>query len=225
MGGCREADAGNSNGVPVVHSHSHACADCTANDGAPTQGDVRLIALDDILPTQTCDTVHFGGVEFFNDGQWGRVCSGRFGGNNEDFTIDAKVVCKQLGFPFGSLYDAEEVANSTGNPAGSDYVDYSAPGELVWATDVLCTGKEERLDECFFPEDFGDARNNDYSSAPDVGGIRAAGCRRRDGSMLGVVCRQFEIEGVLRLHTHTAEPPLLRTTAAHSFMASLPYVR
>ena len=177
---------------------SHGCAGCSPNNKAPAQGDVRLIALDDILPTQPCDAVHFGGVEIFNNGQWGRICSDRSGRSNRDFTIDANVVCKQLGFPFGTLYDAAEVLDSIGEPAGTDYIDVSAPGELVWATDVLCTGKEERLDECFFPEDFEDARLGDY--APEVEGIRRASCRRQDGSVLGVVCRRFEIEGVQRQH-------------------------
>ena len=170
-------------------------AGCAGDGSEPAQGDVRLVDLDDITAnTQPCDAVHFGGVEVFNDGQWGRVCAGRFGGDTEDFSIDAKVVCKQLSFPFGTIYDVNEVTNSTGTPVGSDYSDYSAPGEIVWATDVLCTGKEERLDECFFPEDFGDARN-DYSGPPVSAGIRRSSCRRQDGSVLGVVCRQFEIEG------------------------------
>ena len=179
-------------------------AGCTGDDSAPAQGDIRLIDLDDITAnTQPCDAVHFGGVEIFNDGQWGRICAE--GSDTVDFSIDAKVICKQLGFPFGTLYDVTEVANSTGPPAGSDYVDYVAPGEVVWATDVLCTGKEERLDECFFPEDFGDAYEQGLAS------VQGISCRRQDGDVLGVVCRQFEIEGgpLLGLFLH-AKPSFMQ---------------
>ena len=70
---------------------------------------------------------------------------------------------------------------------------FGCAGNIVWATEVQCTGLEERLDQCFFPEEFGDARP-DYSG--DSGpGIRGAECAERDGRTLAVVCRQFEIEG------------------------------
>eukprot|EP00892_Ulva_mutabilis_P005580 jgi/Ulvmu1/3394/UM016_0010.1 len=165
---------------------------CSADAAEPAQGDVRLVETTGITSgTQPCDAVHFGAVEIFNAGQWGRICSGRFSGF-PDFTIDANVVCRQLGFPFGSLYDLEDVRNSTGEIVGADYEDYSAPAELVWATDVLCTGKEERLDECFFPEDFGNRRASDYGPQVEAG-IQRAACRRKDGNQLGVVCRKFEI--------------------------------
>ena len=172
-------------------------AGCTSDDSPPTQGDIRLVDLDDITAnTQPCDAVHFGGVEIFNDDRYGRVCTGRFGGGDTaDFTIDAQVACRQLGFPFGGLYVADEPRNSTGRVAGADYDDYSESGELVWATDVLCTGVEERLDECFFPEEFGDRA----AFAPAGAGVSGASCRRRDGLVLGVVCRQFEIEGAPRV--------------------------
>lgn len=163
--------------------------------GSPAQGDVRLVPLTSITSdTAPCDVVHFGSVEIFNDGRWGRIC----GGDNEDFTLGAQVVCRQLGFPFGSLYDATEVYDSNGNTIGTDYEDYSEPGEIVFATEVVCTGKEARLDECFFPEAFGAAPRVSREEDQAVeAGIRQGRCARNDGSARGVVCRQFEIEGVV----------------------------
>lgn len=39
-----------------------------------------------------------------------------------------------------------------------DYFDYSG-GATVWANRVSCTGKEAKLGDCFFPENFGDLTN------------------------------------------------------------------
>eukprot|EP00892_Ulva_mutabilis_P004967 jgi/Ulvmu1/2842/UM144_0007.1 len=146
--------------------------------------------------TQPCDDAHFGAVEFFNEGQWGRLCSG-FGDSSP---VDAKVICRQLGFPFSSLIDVQEVRSNNGRPF-SDYGEYGEPGELVWATDLQCTGKEERLTDCFFPEAFGDNTRPPPPSfpgappaPPPAPGIPNADCSRRDGSTLAVACRRFEIE-------------------------------
>lgn len=195
-------------------------AGCTVEGTAPSQGDVRLVNLrGNNFTTQSCDEVHFGGVEIFNDGEWGRVCTGF--SERAGFAVDAKVVCRQLGFPFGSLMDVQEA--QLGRGYSVDYSAYDQPVELVWATAVDCTGKEERLDECFLPEDFGAAVEvyayaygfYDYAgqeqdpqgtlspgpAAAQTGprGIPNADCSRRDGDTLAVACRRFEIEGA-RLH-------------------------
>ena len=155
--------------------------------------------------TTACDDVHFGAVEFFNAGRWGSICAPD--SDVATFAIDAAVVCRQLGFPFGSLIDPAETF-------------YEEPGEMegiAWASDVLCTGLEDRLDECFFPENFGD---DQYSNMYDYGfstpelprpvlpqgppdsqrspGLQgfAGSCSGNDGLALSVVCRRFEIEGV-----------------------------
>lgn len=182
--------------LKIPQSDIHWCAGCTTNGSAPAQGDVRLVDLSGIIAqTSPCDAVHFGGVEIFNNGQWGRVCSGRFRGTESDFTIDATVICRQLGFPFGSLMDAEDTEDSSFSIDGVYYDDSNGPGELVWATDVVCTGTEARLDECFFPEDFGAAPIDSDSGPAVLTGVSGAPCGRRDGRVLGVACRQFEIEG------------------------------
>jgi len=97
----------------------------------PAEGDVRLVPLNGTtVATAPCDDVHFGGVELFHEGRWGRICSSPAGGRPEDFTLDALVVCRQLGFPFGTVMDS-------GDKSGVYDVDYYALQEtLVWATEV-----------------------------------------------------------------------------------------
>ena len=160
---------------------------------------MRLVTLSGAAAeTGTCDDVHFGGVEFFNDGEWGRICAGSTD-EFTAFTVDAKVVCRQLGFRFGSLYDvvgSEDISSF----ADTDYgpADPDRPGRLVWATDVECTGLEQRLGECVFPEEFG-ARPGGAGGVGGGGargpGLRNTSCDRRDRSVFGVICRQFEIPG------------------------------
>ena len=108
-------------------------ADCEPNDGGMlVEGDVRLVALPGNSPaTAACDDVHFGRVEIFHDGLWGRIC----GGEEEDFTLDSAVVCRQLGFPFGSVLD-EDRPNAF-ELYRDDYSDYGSISTLpVWATQV-----------------------------------------------------------------------------------------
>eukprot|EP00892_Ulva_mutabilis_P004525 jgi/Ulvmu1/2444/UM135_0004.1 len=193
---------------------------CVVPAAEPTDGDVRLVPLNGTaVATGACDEVHFGGVELFLQGRWGRICPGRFGGDPEEFTLDAQVICKQLGFPFGTVMDEEEVS------AAYDY-DYSERDRstvLTWATEVMCTGKEERLLDCMFPENFGIDYSRDYSydyfynenwpapahaapapapismeSAPaPSNGLPGAGCDRGDTERLAVICRRFEITDAL----------------------------
>jgi len=109
-------------------------ADCEPNDGGmPVEGDVRLVALPGNSPaTGACNDVHFGRVELFHDGLWGRIAGGP---TPAKFTLDAAVVCRQLGFPFGGLLD-EDMTKSF-DSYRSDYVDYGSVTTLpVWAFQV-----------------------------------------------------------------------------------------
>eukprot|EP00892_Ulva_mutabilis_P007291 jgi/Ulvmu1/4934/UM204_0006.1 len=189
---------------------------CEASATPPAEGDVRLVPLNGTdVPTAACDDVHFGGVELFREGQWGRICAGRFGGEQEDFTLDAQVVCRQLGFPFGTIMDEREAFGVY------DYnsYDYDAEPVITWATEVVCTGKEERLLDCEFPQDFGVDYSSPYDyyggynenwpapahaapepapmemAPPPAGslGLPFSRCERSDRNRLSVVCRRFEI--------------------------------
>lgn len=96
---------------------------------APVEGDIRLVPLNATsAATATCDAVHFGSVELFHEGRWGRICNGR-GRDDNAFTLDAHVVCRQLGFPFGTVMDAGEVSDAY-------EFDYYSDNALVWATQV-----------------------------------------------------------------------------------------
>lgn len=154
---------------------TRCCAGCSVAEAAPQQGAVRLVALSGtVTPTAACDAAHIGGVELFNRGRWGRLRVHR-----NDF-LTAQVVCRQLGFPFWSLYST---GSGDPTPAGPQQ-----PRVLVWRGGVRCTGQETRLDECVFEKGVLGAGN-----ATD---IEAAGVfDRKDSSHLGVVCRRFEITG------------------------------
>lgn len=104
------------------------------------EGDVRLVPLNGTSSaTATCDTVHMGGVELFRQGRWGRICtSGAFNRLDLDedhgmHTLVASVVCRQLGYSFGTLMNSAAV-----NDIDLDSYQNGTDGDeaLVWATEV-----------------------------------------------------------------------------------------
>ena len=83
-------------------------AGCQDTPADPAEGDVRLVPFNETIdPTSMCDDVHFGAVELFRKGRWGRTCSFR---DPDDFTLDAAIVCRQLGFPFGTSLESNSVS-------------------------------------------------------------------------------------------------------------------
>ena len=157
-------------------------AECTAVVETPQQGDVRLVDLAGPGPvTQTCNEVHYGGVEVFNRGRWGAVCAP----GNEDFTREATVICSQLGFPFGSMFEVREAAGDLVNgpfPPPGD----AMPSDLAWTSRVTCGGgTEPQLEDCTFAG----SSDGTLSGLP-AGGVNCA-------TILGVVCHRFEITGVI----------------------------
>ena len=152
------------------------CVGCNVTRRSPRQGDVRLVPLQGtVSATSPCDAAHLGGVELFNRGRWGRL-----GVHRNDF-LTAQVVCRQLGFPFWSLY-----ATGSGDPTPARP---GTPRALVWASRVTCTGRESRLTDCEFP-----AGVLGSASVPDPATVGAR-FDRRDTSHFGVICRRFEITG------------------------------
>lgn len=95
--------------------------------------------------------------------------------------------------------DSRKARSNSGVDFEEDDPDYDIPGsDVVWATEVQCTGTESRLDECFFPENFGGfTRSVSFPIPSRDGAVGVLGeiCSARD--FLGVVCRRFEIAGVL----------------------------
>ena len=69
----------------------------------------------------------------FNDGEWGTVC-------DDGFTnVDAKVVCRQLGFTgaFATVADTNQHRRRFGRGDGR-----------IWLDDIACDGTETELWEC-----------------------------------------------------------------------------
>ena len=69
-----------------------------------------------------------GRVEVFYNGSWGTICDDGWDKN------DARVVCRQLGYP-----DAVRHLNRDQIPSGSGN---------IWLAYVACTGREESLADC-----------------------------------------------------------------------------
>lgn len=103
----------------------------------PSDGDIRLIRpAVDSTTTKPCDDVHLGVVEVYRGGQWGRICSR---GGDQEFTLDAAVICRQIGFPFGNAMDLAAVGDY--DDRDSFYgVDEGSDAPIVWATDVCASG-------------------------------------------------------------------------------------
>ena len=71
-----------------------------------------------------------GRVEVFMNGEWGTVCDDLWD------LKDAKVVCKQLGFPDAIAYKKKAYF---GEGNGS-----------IWMDNVVCKGTEGQLQDCFY---------------------------------------------------------------------------
>ena len=73
-----------------------------------------------------------GRVEINYDGHWGTLCDDHIDNN------DAKVICRQLGFPYGN-----HVAKSGGYfPKGAG---------PIWISELYCYGTERNINDCSFP--------------------------------------------------------------------------
>ena len=70
-----------------------------------------------------------GRVEIYFSNDWGTVCDDGWG------TSDARVVCRQLGLPYGNA-----------QPVGAAV--FGRGTGQIWLDDVACGGSESSLDEC-----------------------------------------------------------------------------
>eukprot|EP00892_Ulva_mutabilis_P004106 jgi/Ulvmu1/2067/UM121_0008.1 len=167
---------------------------CPSETSPPAEGDVRLVPLINATSESApCDAVHQGVVQYFSDGVWNLICTSTFSREpTTGFDLDAKVICGQLGFPFSTRFDPASSGDSTQDQYDYDYNFFGAPAPAlddvpVFATRVSCTGKESRLDECFFPE------RDSSAFAPSPGGFFGSRCTNFQQSRLAVACRQFPV--------------------------------
>ena len=103
-------------------SHDKDAGVQCSNDGKATTVLLRLQGLFSANGT--------GRVEVFYNGQWGTICDDSWDIN------DARVVCRQLGFPVNAIraLSGNEVPDGSGR---------------IWLDDVDCTGSEKNLTDCF----------------------------------------------------------------------------
>lgn len=149
------------------------CVDCSTP--APVEGSVRLRG----GFGSPCDAIHSGFVEIFHRREWGAICTGR----QFDTPQVAGVVCRQLGFPHGTLVDPSV------NPADDDPEYYSTnlddeadePQERFWLSGVRCRGPEDVLNDC----DLGLGFRNGNVGCSD------------SPSRLTVACRSFAVSEAL----------------------------
>jgi hypothetical protein len=145
---------------------------------APSEGAVRLIDGFGGL----CDDLHAGIVEIYHEGRWGAVCSTYLRYNAPPLV--AQVVCKQLGFPYGTLYNGRSIEFRDDEPYYGGYYDEGpeesmVPSELYWLDEIQCKGTEERLRDCYLYEGFFEREGND--------------CHGGSQGRMAVACRKFPV--------------------------------
>lgn len=171
--------------------HHYANAGCPPAP-PPTEGSVRLRGGFGTL----CDQVHTGFVEVFHDDEWGAICAG----TDPTGRLVGDVVCRQLGFPHGTMVDPSV------NPAGADRdivvrYDYDnnfllqdaeeaeEPVDRYWLETVSCRGSEDMLLDCELGNGLLDADDDDSE------------CIRFRTTRLTVACRMFPIIAALEAVT------------------------
>ena len=95
------------------------------------EGCLRLVGGDDPLS---------GRLEIYHSGEWGTICDDAWTARDDPFE-NANVACRQLGFI--RAFDA----------LGQDESPYGPGDGRIWMDNVQCTGEEEWLSDCTFPEE------------------------------------------------------------------------
>ena len=135
-----------------------------------------------------CDAVYSGFVEVFHRGEWGAICQATNGADR----LVADVVCRQIGFPHGTVIDPatippdqERIENDYGGYTYGPYIQEEEEAEesqeRFWLNRVSCFGPEEKLVDC----DLGRGFRSDN-----------AGCRASPFRFT-VACRTFPVAEAL----------------------------
>ncbi len=104
---------------------------CNHNEdaGVSCEEDLAVAELDGALRLVGGSNDLEGRVEIYHDGQWGTVCDDGWGVN------DAQVVCRQLGYSGGTVFDNAHFGEGSGR---------------TWIDELGCSGSENRLKDCSF---------------------------------------------------------------------------
>ena len=133
-----------------------------------------------------CDPVHTGFVEIFNAGEWGAICDGN-SPSPERADVLADVICRQLGFPHGTVVQANIPFNRSETTFGAGTEEADEPQDRFWlfASQARCLGPEAQVVDCDLSPGFRD--NN-------------SGCRNNP-TRLTVACRTFAVPEALEAVT------------------------
>lgn len=110
-----------------------------------------------------CDPIHTGFVEVFHAGEWGAIC---VGDDNID-RLAADVVCRQLGYPHGTMVDGlfnvpdydrfyrdYPVADYETYPYVPGTEENQLPQDRFWLNTVNCRGPEGSVLDCDLGQGF-----------------------------------------------------------------------
>lgn len=133
-----------------------------------------------------CDPAHTGFVEIFNAGEWGAICDGN-SPSPERADVLADVVCRQLGFPHGTVVQANIPFNRSEITFGAGTEEADETQDRFWlvASQARCLGPEAQVADCDLSPGFRD--NN-------------SGCRNKP-TRLTVACRTFAVPEALEAVT------------------------
>ena len=97
-----------------------------------------------------CDPLHSGFTEVFHDGEWGAICLEPFSGstNPPEDRLVADVVCRQLGFPHGTLVIPREGAPAEGTCSQRQSITFTTrahSGATTCMRTLMATGGNSRV--------------------------------------------------------------------------------
>lgn len=133
--------------------------------------------------------MHSGYVEVLHNGEFGSICTTSYFEVRSQDNLVARVVCRQLGFPYATRVDPLTPLPQDQIPPRSTFegpVEAEEPEDRFWLYDgdLECRGPEERLVDCDVGAGFTEASNERCLGDPTY-------------HRLHVACRQFPVPEAL----------------------------
>lgn len=160
------------------------------------EGSIRLV---DGLGTP-CDPLYTGTVEIFHAGEWGTICVSVGAQRVPIDLLAADTVCRQLGFPHGTIVSSLDPRADVIIDYGYNYpfdtdVAYLVESEVssrVWLNELECFGVEEKVLDCILsPPQF---VTSTVRNCPDSRSKYETYDYDGQNIRLEVACRQFAVE-------------------------------